>query len=348
MLNAGLRPTQLRFRMLRAHAKYAGARKARGCQSVLQLALSMNFPKVESRWVSIALALFVVFLWATSWILIKIGLQEIPALTFAGLRYFLAFLLLLPVFFVTNGASVVTNLSRRKVLELAGLGLLLYSATQGAQFIALAYMPAVTVNLLWSFSPVAVALLGLRFLNERLTVMQLVGVLMAVAGAVIYFFPAELPSNYLIGILVSLGGVLSNAGASVLGRHLNRSRELSPLVITIFSMGIGSIVLLVVGISMQGLPRIGWQGWVIIAWLALVNTALAFTIWNLTLRSLSATESSVINGTMLIWIPILAVVFLNEQVSSKEIIGLVVAGAGTLVVQLRQPSIIRRLIARGG
>ena len=32
-----------------------------------------------------AIALFVVFLWATSWVLIKAGLVEIPALTFAGL-----------------------------------------------------------------------------------------------------------------------------------------------------------------------------------------------------------------------------------------------------------------------
>ena len=40
-------------------------------------------------------ALFVTFLWSTSWILIKIGLGDIPALTFAGLRYSLAFLLLL-------------------------------------------------------------------------------------------------------------------------------------------------------------------------------------------------------------------------------------------------------------
>ena len=32
-------------------------------------------------------ALFVVFLWATSWVLIKFGLEAIPPLTFAGLRY---------------------------------------------------------------------------------------------------------------------------------------------------------------------------------------------------------------------------------------------------------------------
>lgn len=31
-------------------------------------------------------ALFVVFLWATSWVFVKIGLQDIPPVTFAGWR----------------------------------------------------------------------------------------------------------------------------------------------------------------------------------------------------------------------------------------------------------------------
>lgn len=37
-------------------------------------------------------ALFVTFLWSTSIILVKIGLEDSPALTFAGMRYFPAFL----------------------------------------------------------------------------------------------------------------------------------------------------------------------------------------------------------------------------------------------------------------
>jgi drug/metabolite transporter (DMT)-like permease len=96
----------------------------------------------------------------------------------------------------------------------------------------------------------------------------------------------------------------------------------------------------------QGLPSIGLQCWAIIAWLALVNTTIAFTLWNFTLRNLSATESSVINGTMLIWIPILAVVFLDEHITRQELIGLIVAGFGTLIVQLRYPSALYRLLGR--
>ena len=55
-------------------------------------------------------ALFVTFLWSTSWVLIKLGLDAIPALTFAGTRYFLAFLVLLPL--VVRPGHPVQNLHR--------------------------------------------------------------------------------------------------------------------------------------------------------------------------------------------------------------------------------------------
>ena len=42
-------------------------------------------------------ALFVTFLWSISFVLIKFGLEDIPPLLFAGLRYMLAFLVLLPL-----------------------------------------------------------------------------------------------------------------------------------------------------------------------------------------------------------------------------------------------------------
>jgi drug/metabolite transporter (DMT)-like permease len=48
-------------------------------------------------------------------------------------------------------------------------------------------------------------------------------------------------------------------------------------------------------------------------------------------------ESSIINGTMLIWIAIFAVTILGESITGKEIIGLVITGIGTLIVQLRNP-----------
>jgi len=69
---------------------------------------------------------------------------------------------------------------------------------------------------------------------------------------------------------------------------------------------------------------------------AVVNTALTFTLWNHTLRTLTAVESSILNGLMLPQIVFLAYVFLGESLTGRQIAGLVLVGVGTLVVQIRR------------
>jgi drug/metabolite transporter (DMT)-like permease len=86
------------------------------------------------------------------------------------------------------------------------------------------------------------------------------------------------------------------------------------------------------------LPPLTLGNWLVVGWLALVNTAFAFTLWNHTLRTLSAMESSIINNAMLIQIPILAWLFLGEMVTWKQAIALTLAGIGILAVQLRSLS----------
>ena len=280
------------------------------------------------------LALFVTFLWSTSWVLIKFGLEEIPPISFAGIRYVLAFFILAP--------AVAANAARREELRrlrptdwlrLSVLGIILYSLTQGAQFVALSLLPAVTLSLILSFSPAAVALFGASFLGERLNHRQWVGVVCFMSGAAIYFLPLEGPLQTL-GLTVAAIGLLAQSSASVLGRAVNRLGDLHPLLVTVVSMGVGSILLLATGFIAEGVPQLDASGWSIVLWLAIVNTALAFTIWNHTLRSLTAIESNLINNTMLVQIAILAWLFLGEPIQSKETIGLILAMVGVLVVQL--------------
>lgn len=280
-------------------------------------------------------ALFVTFLWATSWVLIKIGLRDIPALTFAGLRYFLAFLLLLPLALRAKHIRKLQALPARSWFQLVALGVLFYAVTQGAQFVGLAFLPAVTVNLLLSFTAATVALIGVPLLSERPSPRQWGGVGLALIGALVYFLPLRIPTDQIIGYLVVVAGVLANAGSSLIGRGVNRRGDLPPLLVTVVSMGIGASLLLASGVLVQGLPALSFQGWAIVAWLAAVNTAFAFTLWNRTLQTLSAVESSVINGTLIIQIPILAVIFLGEQVTGKEALGLLLAAVGAVLVQLR-------------
>jgi drug/metabolite transporter (DMT)-like permease len=66
----------------------------------------------------------------------------------------------------------------------------------------------------------------------------------------------------------------------------------------------------------------------------LVNTAFAFTLWNHTLKVLTAVESSVLNNTMLVQIALLAWLFLDESLDARQLAGLALATAGVLLVQL--------------
>ncbi len=285
-------------------------------------------------------ALLVTFLWSTSWVMIKLGLQaSLPALTFAGLRYTLAFTCLLP-FALRNPAHCATlrHIPRRLWLQLVVLGVVYYALTQGSQFAALALAPAATLTLLLNFSPVLVALASSLFTREAPALAQWGGILLSLTGALVYLFPLNFPSGQTRGLAIGVIGVLSNAAGSVLGRQVNARGELAPLLVTLVSMGCGGILLLVVGAATQGFGALDLKQWLMIAWLAVINTAFAFTLWNHTLQTLSAVESSIINNSMMPQIAILAWLFLAEPLSLQQIGGILIVVMGTLFVQIRRPA----------
>src|SRR5205814_3554918 len=105
------------------------------------------------------------------------------------------------------------------------------------------------------------------------------GLAICLAGVTIYFYPPLLPYDQAIGLLVVMAGVLGNAGSTLLGRRVNRAATISPLTVTVITMGISGFGLLAAGLIGPGLPSVAPTGWAIIGWLAVVNTALAFTFW---------------------------------------------------------------------
>lgn len=212
--------------------------------------------------------------------------------------------------------------------------MMFYTLTQGAQFISLAFLPAATLSLLLNFSPIFVALPSGFITKEPPSIIQWGGILLSTTGAIIYFFPLDIPSGQIIGLTIALIGVLANSGSSLLGRQINHKGGIPPILVTAISMGIGGSLLLVIGIITQGFGQLDFMQWLIIGWLAVVNTALAFTLWNNSLRTLTAVESSIINGTMLPQIAILAWLFLAEPLNARQIFGIVLVGTGTLIVQL--------------
>ena len=287
---------------------------------------------------AILLAVFITFLWSTSWILIKFGLRnDLPALSFAGLRYTTAFLCL-TVFVFANPTerANLKRLSRADWGWLALLGLIVITLTQGAQFVSLAYLPANMVSLILNTTSIFVGLAGIFLLKEIPSRLQWLGIALTLAGVGVYFLPLSISGLAVFGILAALLTMLGNTASSLLGRKVNLQSHLSPLIVTFVSMGIGSIVLLLIGGVTQGFGHPSISDWGIIAWLAVVNTAFAFTVWNHTLQTLTAVESSIINSLMMPQIAIMAWLFLGETISPKEIVGLLLVGVGVLVVQLRK------------
>jgi len=297
---------------------------------------SKSDPERKTHLAAIFQALLVTFLWSTSWVLVKFGLEDIPAFTFAGMRYSLAFLLLLPVFIRSGQARLLPHLTRRQWLGLALLGLVYYTITQGTQFLGLKLLPAITFSLLLNMSAPLVALLSIPMLKEMPTRLQWIGIGVFMAGVLVYFYPVFIPAGMAFGLLVGLTSVAATSAASIIGRGINRLGQIPALTVTVVSMGFGGVLLLLLGLLVEPPPSLGVTQWAIVLWLALVNTAFAFTLWNHTLRILTATESSMINNSMLVQIAILAWIFLGERPGLPQLIGMAFALAGTVMVSLKQ------------
>jgi drug/metabolite transporter (DMT)-like permease len=182
-----------------------------------------------------------------------------------------------------------------------------------------------------------VAVLGVFMLREGLSAAQLFGVATLMAGALLYFGMVELGPMGPIGLAIAGAGALANALSAVLTRALARNGAAllgGTLAYTSLSMGLGGILLLAAGVVVESPALPSAREWALVAWLAMANTAFAFTLWNHTLRTLTAVESSVLNNTMLVQIAVLAWLFLGEALTARQIAGLAAAAAGALVVQV--------------
>ncbi|MBY8999724.1 MAG: EamA family transporter [Candidatus Heimdallarchaeota archaeon] len=297
---------------------------------------------IKTRPFSIFQALFVTILWSSSWPIMKLGLEEIPPLFFAGLRYFIASLILVTIVLVTpKNRKVIATIPRKWWLRFVIYGLIFYSFTQGAQFVAILYLEdTITVSLLLSFTPILVLILAIFFIKEKPNLAQILFVLTALVGALLYFHPfVEIQTSLtgLIGLIAAIVGLVANALSTIMGRAINKVQEYNPLVVTTISMLIGSVVLLVSGIIFEEIPVLSLTSIGYILWLSFVNTAFAFTLWNNVMQKLQAVEISIINNTMLVQIAILALIFLNERPSIQEWIGVSIVAVSALLLQIFKP-----------
>ena len=90
------------------------------------------------------------------------------------------------------------------------------------------------------------------------------------------------------------------------------------------------------GRATETVSPLSLTSWFYILWLAVVNTALAFTLWNRAMRVLRAVDMTLINSTMMPQIVILSFIFLQEYPGPLDWIGLILLALSVGAVQYYQ------------
>ena len=291
----------------------------------------------RTRIIAVIQALFVTVLWSSSFVVIKFGLEDIPPLTFAGLRYSIASLILLILILAqTEMRTSIKGRSRRWWGMLFLYGCVYITATQGTQFLGLFFLPAITLSLLLNLTPIIVLLLAIPFLAEEPSKMETVLVLVGIFGVFLYFYPLDFVGISILGLIIGIISLLANSASALIGRAINRARDTPSLVVTGIMMAIGSFFLMLFGLATEPIAPLSLTSWIYILWLAVANTALAFTLWNRAMRVLRAIDMTLINSTMMPQIVILSIIFLGEFPGPLDWVGLILLAISVGAVQYLQ------------
>jgi drug/metabolite transporter (DMT)-like permease len=269
-------------------------------------------------------------LWASSFVLVKMALPHIGPLTIGGLRYFLGFLILLPLLV---GRRTRQPAPHRPWLLLVAIGLSSYTIGNGASFWALEYLPATTTSFVLSTIPLFMLVIGAAQLGEPPTKRQVYGVLLGLVGALLFFLHGLAPGEPL-GLAIVAIGMVGFISFSALGRVVARRQTVGAIALTAYPLAFGGGALLLLAAPIEGLPVAPVGTWLIILWLAVFNTALAYVLYNHALQTLTALEMTVMLNLSPIGTAILAWLLLGEQLAPVQMVGIVVIVAAAYLVQL--------------
>jgi len=280
-------------------------------------------------------ASLVTFLWSTSYIFIRIGLKEINPLAFAAYRYVIASLILLFPFLYQLKKGRINKLSPKSVAIFVLLGFTGFFIAQGLQFFGLYFLNSITVTFILNLTPIFVLGFSVFFLEERPSTLQLMGIVLTLSGVVVFFYSALPDIRMINGVLITLISGVGWAIYMIISRHYLGKNYENVISLTSISMFFGGLMLISATIITGNIVNVSFNSWMIILWLSIVNTVVAFVLWNLALRTLTAVEQSILQNTMLIQITILAIFFLQETINAQKILGMATVFIGVLIVQLR-------------
>ncbi len=281
---------------------------------------------------AVALAILASFLWATSFIYIKVGLDDIPPLTFASLRYLIGAAAL--AIFRFGRPPPRRRVDDRTSVLLIVLGILLYAFVPALIFLGLDRADAVTFNFVFQAGiPLVLAITAGALLRERTSWLERLGVVIAIGGMYV-FFPAVPEGAEAIGLLLAGAAAISIGGSNLIQRRIMRTHAISSLEATMIPMTIGSLSLLAVALIVEEFPTLDFSSVLLLLVLGVLNTAFAFTIWHHAMRTLKALHAGVIASAQIVEVAVLAWWLLGESLTKARIMGSAIVLAGIAIVHV--------------
>lgn len=189
------------------------------------------------------------------------------------------------------------HLERRDGLYAAGLGLVGFVLSLGAQFTGTKWAGAANGSLITSTSPAFITLFAILLLGERVTWVKVVAVTLATVGVAVVVGPGSLLAGgggqVLWGKLLLLAAGLTWGLYTVMGKRF--SARYGAIATTFWACVTGAVLNLPLALLEPGpRPLAGWPAtaWVGVAYITFISTAVAFSLWNYGFQLLDAGTGS--------------------------------------------------------
>jgi drug/metabolite transporter (DMT)-like permease len=272
-----------------------------------------------------------VFIWSSTWVAIKIGLEDCPALLGAGVRFTLAGVILL----------LVAAVQRRQLWTdwvLAGvLALAPFAFAYGLVYWGEQYVPSGLAAVLFGILPLYTALLGSVLLHdEPLRAPLLLGVLIGIAGLSLAFLESVELGSAEKAALGASALALAPLGASVGGIAQKRSAAgLDAVVLNGWAMLAGGLLLLPVSALSEDWGDFIWSAESVgsIAYLAVFGSAIAFVTLTVLLRHISAMAVAFLAMLLPFGALIFGAVLYDEPITARALGGAALVAAGLGIAQ---------------
>jgi drug/metabolite transporter (DMT)-like permease len=275
-------------------------------------------------------------IWGSTWLFIKLGLSDLPPVTFAGIRFVIASLVL---FAFVRVRKIALPRERSDWIFLAITGVLSFTLNYGLVFWGEQYITSGLAALLQATLPAFGLVIAHFYLpSERMTWTMIAGVILGVLGVGVVF------SNQLT---VSGGKALAGSIALVLSAFFAaysnvlvkaQGQKLDPAILAAGQMFFGMLPLLVIGLLMEGSPfRFHWtmMSAVAMLYLALVGSVLAFLLYYWLVHNMDVTKSMLIALVTPVVAVVLGMLVLREELNWRTLVGgaMIMAGIGFIVVR---------------